>query len=245
MAHRSWSYSIRLYFDDIMTNYHSIGGAVTLGVFGGEIIAVITDLRWMIIFCVALILADFWWGWRESSLRKEQAVTRAEKEKHKFHFSLAGRRTLNKTVDYMSYLLIGALAGLAITEPMGLCNHTVTAAIGIGLGCMFEVSSIIGHVCYVKGWDIQINWGRLIVAFLKFKWKELGDIFEEGIEKIDDNRNPRHHHNHGQMDDYELNEDDMHNKHKGDCTISATYNDDDAHHCGEDANENANDLQTD
>ena len=218
-----------------MTNQglHSVGGTVTLGVFGGEVIAVITDLRWMIIFCVALILADFWWGWRESSLRKEQAITRAEKEKHKFHFSLAGRRTLNKTVDYMSYLLIGVLAGLAITEPMGLCSHTVTAAIGLGLGCIFEISSIIGHVCYVKGWDIRINWKRLIVALLKFKWKELSDVIDEGVEEIKDNNHHRYHHT-----------DAPHRGHRGDCTISSDY-EDDIHHCGDDINEELNDTEND
>lgn len=203
-----------------MTNQgiHSVGGTITLGVFGGEVIAVITDLRWMIIFCVALILADFWWGWRESSLRREQAKTRKEKEKHKFHFSLAGRRTLNKAVDYMSYLLIGVLAGLAITEPMGLCNHTVTAAIGLGLGCIFEISSIVGHVCFVKGWNIRINYKRLIVALLKFKWKELAEVIDEGIEELDDcNEHKRHHKRHN----------DMNRGHRGDCTISSTYNDDD------------------
>lgn len=181
-----------------MTNYHNIGGAVTLGAFGGEIIAVITDLRWMIIFCIALILVDFWWGWQESTIRKKQAVTRVEKEKHKFRFSLAGRRTLNKVVDYMSYILIGVLAGLAITEPIGLCNHNVTAAIGLGLGCIFEVSSIIGHVCYVKGWNIRINWKKLIVAILKFKWKELANVFEEAVDELEENdvfeKRPLHKH---------------------------------------------------
>ena len=187
-----------------MTNYHNIGGIITLGVFGGEIIAVITDLRWMIIFCVVLIFADFWWGWRESAMRKRDAITRQEKEKHKFRFSLAGRRTLNKAVDYMSYLLIGVLAGLAITEPMGIASHTTTAAIGIGFGCMFEISSIIGHVCYVKGWNIKINWKKLIVAILKFKWKELANVFENGIDYMDDDPHERHskHHRPMQMDDY-------------------------------------------
>lgn len=205
-----------------MTSYHNMGGALTLGAFGGEIISVITDLRWMIIFCIALILADFWWGWQESSLRKKQSATRAEREKHKFRFSLAGRRTLNKVVDYMSYLLIGVLAGLAITEPIGLCGHVVTAAIGLGLGCIFEISSIIGHVCYVKGWNIRINWKKLIVAILKFKWKELANVFEEAVDELEEDetferqtRHRRHRKNHNNVDDY----DDM------------------LHHCGMDAEE--------
>lgn len=36
--------------------------AVLWGSVGTELVAVVYDLRWMVIFSVVLILADLWWG---------------------------------------------------------------------------------------------------------------------------------------------------------------------------------------
>ena len=157
---------------------------VSWTVFGAECLSAVYDLRWMIIFAVVLICADYWWGVRELAEKRRQAKRQADKERYKFHFSRAGRRTLNKCVDYLTFLLVGCVAGLAITEPMGICGHTTTAALGLGFGCAFEISSIIGHVCVVKGVYIKINWKKLIVAVLTLKWKQLADIFSAGIEYI-------------------------------------------------------------
>lgn len=160
-------------------------------VFGAECLAVVYDLRWMIILAAILIGADYWWGLRELHEKRKKAKRKIDKEKYKFRFSEAGRRTLNKCVDYLTFLLVGCVTGLAITEPMGICSHTVSAAIGLGFGCVFEISSIIGHVCYVYGVQIRINWKRLIVAILTMRWKQLAAIFNEGIEYIGDEE---HHH---------------------------------------------------
>lgn len=179
---------------------------MTWTTFGAECLQAVCDLRWMIVFAVLLIATDFWWGVRELAMMHQQAETKREKEKTKFHFSRAGRRTLNKLVDYTTYLLLGCVAGLAITEPMGLCDHTLTAAIGLGFGCLFEVSSIVGHIAVVKGINIRLNLKRLLVALVKQKNEAMAEVLDEGIEDINDNR--RHH------------------RHRGDCTISATYGDD-------------------
>lgn len=114
------------------------------------------------------------------------AKTKREREKYRFHFSAAGRRTLNKLVDYMTYLLVGCVVGLAVTEPLGICTHTTTAAIGIGFGCIFELSSIAGHICVVKGFDVRLNLKSLLVAIVKRKSEAMGEILDEGIEKIED-----------------------------------------------------------
>ena len=195
-------------------------------VFGAECLQAVYDLRWMIILSVILIGFDFWWGVRELNLKRSRATRDKDKERYKFHFSQAGRRTLNKLVDYLSYLLIGCVAGLAITEPMGIATHTTTAAVGLGFGMLFELSSIVGHIAAVKGINIHLNLKRLIVAIIKHKSEELAEVIDEGIEEIDDNRN-RHEH---------LDVMPHHRPHRGDCSISSTY-DDDMHHCGEDVNE--------
>ena len=170
-----------------MTNSSNIGAqGVSWTVFGAECLQCVFDLRWMIILAVVLIITDYWWGVRELAELRKKATTMSEKERHKFHFSQAGRRTLNKAVDYLTYLLVGCVAGLAITEPMGIATHTTTAAVGLGLGMLFELSSIVGHIAVVKGVDIKVNWKRLLVAIIKRKSEDIAEILDEGIEEIDD-----------------------------------------------------------
>lgn len=154
-------------------------------VFGSEVINVLFGLRWMIIFCIVLILTDFWWGWAENNLHREESATEEERKKYRFRFSTAGRRTLNKFVDYTTYLLIGCVAGLAITEPLGICNHNTSAALGLGFGCIFELSSIIGHIAAVKGITVKVNFKSILVAIAKRKSEALGEILDEGIETIE------------------------------------------------------------
>lgn len=213
-----------------MTNNTNIGAqGVSWTVFGAECLTAVYDLRWMIILAVLLIGTDFWWGCREQAMHRQRATRAIDKERFKFHFSQAGRRTLNKAVDYLTYLLVGCVAGLAITEPMGIATHTTTAAVGLGFGMLFELSSIVGHIAAVKGVHIKLDLKKLIVAIIKKKNEDIAEIIDEGIEEIEDNRRPM------QMDDYGM--DKRHYGRHGDCTISPTYDDDDTHHCGDDANE--------
>ena len=165
---------------------HNLATAVIMwSVFATEALNVLHDLRWMLVLMVTLILTDFWWGWSENRMHYKAAKTKREREKYRFHFSAAGRRTLNKLVDYMTYLLVGCVVGLAVTEPLGICTHTTTAAIGIGFGCIFELSSIVGHICVVKGFDVRLNLKSLLVAIVKRKSEAMGEILDEGIEKIE------------------------------------------------------------
>ena len=166
----------------------SVGKLVIWSVLAEEFLSAIYDLRWMIIFCVVLIVTDFWWGWRECKHHREKAKTDDEKKSYKFRFSTAGRRTLNKLVDYTTYLLLGSIAGLAITEPLGVCTHTTSAALGLGFGCLFELSSIVGHIAQVRGVNIKLNLKGFLVALVKKKSEDLGEILDQGIEEIEDNR---------------------------------------------------------
>lgn len=222
-----------------MTTTNKIGAqGISWTVFGAECLGAVYDLRWMIILAAILIATDYWWGVRELQVKRSRVTREIDKERYKFHFSRAGRQTLNKCVDYLTYLLVGCVAGLAITEPMGIATHTTTAAIGLGFGMLFELSSIVGHINVVKGLHIKLDLKKLIVAIIKHKSEELAEVIDDGIEEIEDcNEHKRHHKRH----------DDMRRGHRGDCTISATYEDDDEsiNHCGEDVNESANGFQTD
>ncbi len=158
------------------------------GAIGAELTVVVYDLRFMVICAVVLIVADLWWGYSESSLRKSKAKEAGDKcleEKYKWHKSRAGRRTANKVVDYITYLVVGALIGLGITEPMEICSHVWCAAIGLGVGCVCELASIVGHIAYVKfGVEISIvdAWRALMRFFGKLisvKSQEIGEAVEE------------------------------------------------------------------
>ncbi|MGM9724346.1 MAG: hypothetical protein ACI3YG_09680 [Prevotella sp.] len=152
------------------------GKAIVWGTMGMECITAIYDLRWMIVLIVVLIVADFWFGLSESLFKHEE-----------FRFSRAGRRTCNKLVDYLTYLLLGAVIGLAIFEPLNITTHTVTAAIGLGFGCLWEVDSIVGHICALHGVKSKFSVKRLIILLLKRKNKEVGEAIEEALKNDKEN----------------------------------------------------------
>lgn len=184
--------------------------AVIWGSIGNELTGVVFDLRYMIMLSAAMIIADFWWGYSESHMRYEQATEKGDTalaDKYKWHKSRAVRRSANKVVDYLTYLVVGALFGLGITEPMEICSHVWTAAIGLGIGCACEIASIIGHIAYVKmGVEISMvdGWKAFVRFFgkiIKVKSSEIGEAVE------DLGRGKHHHHHHETFDDEQNMED--------------------------------------
>ena len=171
--------------------------AVLWGSIGSELIGVVYDLRYMVICSFALILADLWWGYSESQKRLAHANeigSATLQEKYRWRKSRAGRKTANKLVDYLTYLVVGALIGLAITEPMDICSHVWTAAIGLGLGCGCEIASIVGHVAYVK-MDMEISMVDSWKAFMRFLGRLIrskSNDIGEAVEEL--GREHRHHH---------------------------------------------------
>lgn len=145
---------------------------VLFAAMGDELLLVLHDLRWMIVFAVVLIVADFWFGISDSLHKNKE-----------FRFSRAGRRTCNKAVDYLAYLLLGAIMGLAIFEPLGITNHTVTAAVGLGLGCLWEIDSIVGHICSLHGVVNQFSVKRFLISLIKKKNEDIGEALEESIKE--------------------------------------------------------------
>lgn len=177
---------------------NSVGGKVIVwGTMGAELTTVVYDLRYMVLCSAALIFADLWWGYSESKKRwyeAKEASNGTLMEKFKWHKSRAIRRTMNKTVDYLTYLIVGAFIGLAITEPMDICTHTEAAAIGLGIGCGCEIASIIGHIAYVK-MGVEVSVVDAWRAFMRF----LGRLFRIRSEEIGSAVEDlgRYHHHHG------------------------------------------------
>ena len=169
---------------------------VTWAVFGAEALGALFDLRWMLALALALVLTDLWWGTAESKKRFGNAKAKNDRrgmKDHEWHVSRAGRRTFCKIVDYLTYLLIGCVVGLAVFEPLEWSNHVVTSAVGLGLGCLCEVASIVTHVLYVK-YDVEVDvkdgWkfvGTFLLNLLKKKKEDVGEALEETIHSQDKN----------------------------------------------------------
>lgn len=178
---------------DIVTT-RNIGQAFTWSVMGSEAIQAIQDLRWMLVLCVILIIADYRFGREESSKRYQEAIEAKDSmlaKMYEFHFSRAIRRTCNKFVDYMTLLLIFCVFGFAVTEPYGICDHVFTAGIAVIIAWICEIASIIGHFLYLKGITVKkpdITWrsfftfiGKLLASFAKKKDEDLGTALDETI----------------------------------------------------------------
>ena len=184
----------RICFTIDMNSTRNVGQAFTWGVMGGEAIQAIQDLRWMIAFCIVLIIADFRFGRAESKKRHKEAVVAGNATLAKmteFHMSRAIRRTCNKFIDYMTLLLVFCILGYAVTEPYGLCDHVVTAGIAMIIAFACEVCSIAGHFLYLK--DVHkpdVSWksafvflGRFAAGFARTKDEDLGNALDETIEQ--------------------------------------------------------------
>ena len=184
-----------------MVGARTVGAqAISWTLFGNEVITALYDIRWGIALCILMILCDFWWGFNESKMRYREAVSKGDKremEHYRVRFSRAGRRTVNKFIDYLTYTLLGAILGLAIFEPLGIATHIQTAAAGIGIGCLFDLSSIIGHVCYVHHFTVSKDGlsgflKRLLVKIVKKKSADVGDALEETINENNDENGSEH-----------------------------------------------------
>lgn len=131
--------------------------------FVGEIKQVIYDLRWMFVFIIILIVADFILGIIDSIVRRGE----------EFRFSRAGRRTMCKFIEYNSYLVLGFTFGVAVLQPAGICNYMISSIGGLCLAILFEADSIKDHVCSIHGIDNKFSIKKMIVNYLKKRIKNL------------------------------------------------------------------------
>lgn len=135
--------------------------------FTAECYAIVFDLRWMILLAFVLIIADFWFG---ISANKLQGI--------EIRKSRAGRRTLNKVIDYLCYIVLGAVIGKAIGEPYGLNPITVSITIMILCYC-FEIDSIYNHICVLHGVQKRYSIWSIIWKLITFKFKDVGEAFQD------------------------------------------------------------------
>ena len=152
-----------------MTNGGNIGKGIGLVVFSNELTALIYDLRWAVMLCACLIVADLWFGLRSAIAEGKQ-----------IRKSRALRRTANKFIDYVMYMLVASMVGMVI-EQLGWWQHTNVALCGILLGCFCEFESILGHWATLHGYTFSLR--GLLLRLIKRKDKELADALKEEIKK--------------------------------------------------------------
>lgn len=159
-------------------------------VFGGEIGAMLLDMRWAVALLLLLLIADFHFGWSESRKRYEKAKRQrdaAAMERYRWHRSRALRNTGNKLADYVVLMLVLGGVGMAIFEPVGI-SHTWGAWAGAVLACYCELSSIAGHFFYLRGVEVKkktlVGFIKgFVVAFAKKKDADVGEAVEEALKK--------------------------------------------------------------
>ncbi len=139
-------------------------------VFGGEMVSLFWDLRWLVGFVIVLIVVDCWMGLSDS--RMNGVPIRP---------SRAGRRTMNKFVDYSCYLMLGGFLGKAIGEPLGV-SPVVVAALAMLFACGFELDSIIGHWCSLHGVPKVSVW-KILFSIVKSKHRDIGEAIEDSTKK--------------------------------------------------------------
>ena len=153
-------------FINVVTPQLAVVGAYS---FVGEIKEVVFQLRWMLVFIMVMIIADFVLGIIDSVVKRGE----------EFRFSRAGRRTMCKFIEYNSYLVLGFMIGIAILQPVGVCSYTVSAMCGLGLAIVFEFDSIVDHVCNIHGIKNRVSIKRILVSIIKKKYGVAGDIIDE------------------------------------------------------------------
>ena len=169
-----------------------IPNGIAWATMGSEAMSAVYDLRWMILAVVLLIAADAYNGTRESFMLFDEAKKRGDKmemKRNRFHLSRFCRRTICKLIEYLTYLLIGCVLGLAILEPCSICSHVISAAIGLGVGALCEISSIAGHFLILHHITLpRFTWstawsflGQVIAIFIKQKNEDLGQAVSEAV----------------------------------------------------------------
>ena len=158
------------------TTSQSLFKTFTVGLLG-ECTQVIYDLRWMVLLAIILILSDLWFG---ISVSRVYGI--------EIRKSRAGRRTLNKLVDYICYILLGAVLGKALGEPYGIDPIVVSITVMILCYC-FEIDSIYGHICEIHGIKKRYSVWKILFKLITFKFKDLGEAFKDMAEQKNNSKN--------------------------------------------------------
>lgn len=160
----------------------------TFAMMGNELVAIIYDARWLLLVITACVIADFWYGWGESSKRYSAAREKGDKivmSQYRWRTSRAIRRTVNKLIDYVVWVSLGTLTGFAILKPLGV-DYMLGGIVAtvVAIGC--EAKSFIGHFFFLHGIIIEEKSVKgflkaFVVAFAKRKNTDVGEALEDAF----------------------------------------------------------------
>lgn len=173
------------------TNTRLIGTSIL----GTELVTVIFDARWMLIALIICIIADFRYGWGESSLRHKKALEIGNltlADKYKWRTSRAVRRSVNKAIDYLVWISVGMTIGMAILPRLGI-DYVFGGIAASIVAILCEGKSIIGHFIYLHGANIEERTIKgfvkaFVVALIKRKNADIGDAIESGFNRLEDKK---------------------------------------------------------
>jgi hypothetical protein len=164
------------------TERHTLRAVTATGLLG-EFTDMLYDIRWIFIIMAMLIVADLYYG--ISECRKRYVET--HDEKYKVRLSRAARRTLNKAVDYLCYVVIAGVLAKAEAEPYGV-HIIVVASIACLFIICFELSSVMGHICYLHGIPYRFNPRVFLISLIKKKDAEIGEAADEAITEVKEDK---------------------------------------------------------
>ena len=177
---------IRMEGGDINTGTRAVG----LVMMSNELSAIISDARWLLVVILVCVIADFRYGWGESSKRYNIAKEHGDKiemHEYKWRTSRALRRTINKLVDYFIWVCLGMLVGWAILRPLGI-DYMLGGIVATIIAVACEAKSFIGHFIYLHGVNIKEKTitgflKAFAVSFAKRKNKDIGEALEDGLKE--------------------------------------------------------------
>lgn len=140
-----------------------------------EVGDILFELRWWILAAFGLILADLWFGIRVS--RKKGLEIRR---------SSAGRRTFNKFIDYILYIVLGTTLAMSIGQPWGIKpTHIASCILALCYG--FEIDSIYSHVCFLHGAKKKVSIFKVIWMIITLRFRELRELGNISLSEDKDN----------------------------------------------------------
>lgn len=168
------------------------GTRVLGGLLSAEMIVVFYDMRWMLLLITLSVIADFRYGWGESSLRYSKAQREGDKllmVQYKWRTSRAVRRTMNKLIDYIVWVVIGMSIGMAILEPIGI-SHVLGGVVATAIAVACEAKSFFGHFFYLHGIKVEQKTvtsfcKAFFVSLAKKKNEEVGEALEESFKSTE------------------------------------------------------------
>ena len=147
---------------------------VTLSAFYMEFYALMWDMRWLMLLSLVLVVADLWYG-----------ISKARRRKEEVRISRAIRRTLIKIGDYICVIILAAVLGKAIGQPLDI-DYSIMAVCCMCLACYCELESVISNYCECKGIHYHISLWSLAKGLVGIKSKELQEVIENSI--IEENK---------------------------------------------------------